>query len=219
MKTSETIGALAAALSAAQGELHNVEKNKEGYGYNYADIAAILDVARPILSRHGLSVVQFPQNSVGGISVTTRLMHGSGEWLEDSISMPVEEAKNLSAAQACGVVITYCRRYSLAAVLGIAQEDSDAATNDKTGKTQETKTVVLPPKAGCISAAQAAALKNNIHTLGLNLAEFLVGAGVRVDRLSDITKEEYRTLSQLLLLRDKPIVNPLVTKGAADGMA
>jgi len=57
--------------------------------------------------------------------VSTRIMHISGEWLEDTLLMGVDIPKNLSAAQAAGSVISYCRRYALASVAGIAQVDDD----------------------------------------------------------------------------------------------
>jgi len=98
MRTSETINELATALSVAQGELQDADKASEGYGYKYADLAQVLQIARPILSKHGLSVVQLPHNEDGGIALTTRLMHKSGEWLEETLVMPAEKAKPIAGA-------------------------------------------------------------------------------------------------------------------------
>jgi len=140
MKTSENLDLLATALAAAQGEIGNASKESEGYGYVYADLATVLDIGRPILSKHGLSVVQLPHNQDGGIALSTRLMHSSGQWIEDTLVMPAEKSKNLSLAQDIGKIITYCRRYSYSALVGIAQEDKDAA------KTGETEVVSMPQK-------------------------------------------------------------------------
>lgn len=127
MNSSENINELATALAAAQGELEDAGKDQQGYGYKYADLAQILQIVRPVFSKHGLSVVQMPNNQDGGIAVTTRLCHASGQWLEDTLVMPAEKSKNLSMAQCAGVIITYSRRYMLSALAGITQEDPDAA--------------------------------------------------------------------------------------------
>jgi hypothetical protein len=146
MKSSESLANLGAALAAAMGEIQNVSKDRAGYGYKYADLAQVLDLARPVLSKHGIAVIQAPHNEGGGIAVTTRLIHASGEWLEETLILPVEITKNLSAAQASGVVITYARRYSLAAMVGIAQEDTDAAKPQTKDKVAETEQVRMPTK-------------------------------------------------------------------------
>lgn len=127
MQMSENLTELGVALSKFQGEVNNVSKDKSGYGYKYADLAQILDVVRPLLSKHGLSVVQMPGKSESGVTVSTMILHSSGQWLQSETQLPMETAAKMSAAQAAGSVITYARRYALAAALGIAQEDDDAA--------------------------------------------------------------------------------------------
>jgi hypothetical protein len=127
MQMSENLTELGVALSKFQGEVNNVAKDKAGYGYKYADLAQILDSVRPLLSKHGLSVVQMPGKSESGVTVTTMLLHSSGQWLQSETQLPMDTAAKMSAAQAAGSVITYARRYALAAALGIAQEDDDAA--------------------------------------------------------------------------------------------
>ena len=109
MRTSESLANIGAALSTAMGEIENVEKNKAGYGYKYADLAQVLEVARPIMAKHGIAVVQAPHNEAGGVAVTTRLIHSSGEWIEETLILPVETTKNLSAAQASGVATSLMR--------------------------------------------------------------------------------------------------------------
>lgn len=127
MERSEEINELAAALAKAQGEIQNVAKDKEGYGYKYADLAAVLDIARPVLSKHGIALIQTAGYADQCVSVTTMLAHQSGQWVSATITMPLQTGKGLSHAQAIGSVITYARRYLLAAMVGIAQEDNDAA--------------------------------------------------------------------------------------------
>ena len=118
---------LATALSALQGEIEDAKKESQAHAYKYADLPTVLQIARPLLCKHGLAVTQFPVNHGDRVGVKTRLMHTSGEFLEEEMTMPVHEGRGMSPAQAAGSVITYCRRYSLTAVLGISQEDDDAA--------------------------------------------------------------------------------------------
>jgi hypothetical protein len=126
MEMSESLAEIGVALSKFQGEVNNVSKDKAGYGYKYADLAQILDVVRPLLAKHGLSVIQMPGKSDSGVTVSTMVLHTSGQWIKSETELPMDSAAKMSAAQAAGSVITYARRYALAAALGIAQEDDDA---------------------------------------------------------------------------------------------
>ena len=148
MDKSQSIASLAAALSAAQGEMQPAKmssvnpflKNK------YADLGEIILAARHVLAKNGLAVSQsiFTDKSEAGLelSVETLLMHSSGEYLGTTVTLPVSEAKGLSMAQSIGAVSTYLRRYSLAALLCV-YADEDADGNDK----GEKKAAVQPPKA------------------------------------------------------------------------
>jgi hypothetical protein len=139
---SPEIGALAAALAKAQAVIEDASKTREGSiggrgGYRYADLAEVLSEARPVLSANALAVTQLVSTrSVGDVVlaiVETVLMHESGQWIRSELSMPVESRVSgagnrvLSGAQEVGIAITYARRYALAAIVGISQEDSDGA--------------------------------------------------------------------------------------------
>ena len=123
---SESIGKLAAALSKFQAEVENPTKDSQGHKYKYADLANILNAIKIPLGNNKLSVCQMLGSSAQGISVTTILMHESGEYIESMLSLPQEISSNMSAPQQAGTTITYARRYALAACLGIAQQDDDA---------------------------------------------------------------------------------------------
>jgi hypothetical protein len=124
MNKSEQINELATALAKAQGEIENASKNAANphFKSKYADLAEVINTVRPVFSRHGLSVTQFPSFAEGLASVETVLMHSSGQWMSGLASAGVTKQD----AQGVGSAITYLRRYSLAAVAGIAQEDDDA---------------------------------------------------------------------------------------------
>ena len=127
MEKSDDITELASALCKVQHRIEDASKDKAGYNYKYADLSQILQIVRPALTDFGLSISQFPCEGGDNISLDTILMHSSGQWLSNRYSMPVEVAKGMSRAQASGSVITYMRRYALAAIVGITQEDNDAA--------------------------------------------------------------------------------------------
>jgi len=129
MNKSNTIKELAAALALAQSEMKPVAMNSVNpfLKNRFADLGAMIEASRPVLAKHSLSLSQFPSVSErGDIGITTILMHASGEWLENTITLPVEIEKGKSQAQVAGSIITYLRRYSWAAVLGLyAEEDTD----------------------------------------------------------------------------------------------
>lgn len=124
MNKSEQINDLATALAAAQGEIENASKNSANphFRSRYADLAEVLNTVRPVFARFGLSVTQMPSYQDGFVSVETVLMHSSGQWISSTASAPASKQD----AQGVGSCITYLRRYSLAAVAGVAQEDDDA---------------------------------------------------------------------------------------------
>lgn len=125
----ENLNEIATALSKLQGEILNATKDKQGYNYSYADLAQILDISRPLMSKHGLSLTQMPTTQTDGkIGLTSLLIHTSGQSIQSFFELPIEGAAKMSTAQACGSVITYMRRYALAAILGIAQTDEDASS-------------------------------------------------------------------------------------------
>lgn len=131
MKTSVHLDELSLALSKAQGEIGNPEKSRQGHHYSYADLAQVLEIGRPVLSKHGLSVVQLPSYDCesGHVTVTTRLLHSSGQWIEGDMSIALERPKNLSVEQAAGKTVTYLRRISYAAAVGVYQQDTDGSNN------------------------------------------------------------------------------------------
>lgn len=125
------IDKLAAALVAAQKELSNPPKTRTAKGikfsYTYADLADVIDVVRPILSKHGLAMLHLMTPTADGGSVlVARLLHESGQYLDSPYPVP----KGL-AAQDLGSWMTYMRRYStcsMAFVAGETDEDGEAAT-------------------------------------------------------------------------------------------
>lgn len=142
MNKSASITKLAEALAKAQAEMPVVKMNATNpfLKNKFADLGAVIDASRPTLAKHGLSLSQFPTSDGDKIGVTNVLMHSSGEWLEDTVYLSLSDEKGKSAAQVAGSVITYLRRYSWAAMLGLyADEDTDGHTGNTNGKKPEVK--------------------------------------------------------------------------------
>lgn len=132
MKMSEKLNDLFAALSKFQGELENASKGKQGHGYKYADLAECINVAKPHLAANGLAVSQMlGANDQGKQTMITLLTHSSGQWISSEFVMVdavLQGGSGKNPAQVLGSAITYQRRYAYAAMIGLAQEDDDAAS-------------------------------------------------------------------------------------------
>lgn len=124
MEKSESIALLAAALTLAQGEIEGASKDRENphFKSKYADLASCWEACRQPLSKNGLSVVQLPKCDGASVTVLTLLLHKSGEYLGESLTVTAVDSK----PQSVGSALTYARRYGLSAVVGIAPEDDDA---------------------------------------------------------------------------------------------
>jgi hypothetical protein len=123
MQKSDSIGALAKALSELQAEMQDVRTDSKNPFFNstYASLGAVLQAARPLLHKHGLSLVQLTTVFDEQPRLVTMLMHSSGEWL--SGDYPLIPSKN--DPQGLSAAVTYGRRTTLKALLGIAEEDDD----------------------------------------------------------------------------------------------
>lgn len=157
MNKSDEIKDLADALAKAQGEIENASKSSVNphFKSKYADLAEVLNTVRPVFSAHGLSVTQMPSFADSVCSVETLLMHSSGQWISSTASATVSK----NDAQGVGSCITYLRRYSLAAVAGIAQEDDDAnaavGSRPKTQQQQKVQPAKILPTDGAWEAMSA----------------------------------------------------------------
>lgn len=134
LEKSETIGKLAEALAAAQAEMLGALKDSQNphLKNKYADLASVWAAWKSSGPKHGLAVLQLPMPAPKGIArVRTILSHKSGEWIASVIDVPVLPEKLRDGkvgditAQTFGSAVTYARRYSLAAMVGVTPEDDD----------------------------------------------------------------------------------------------
>lgn len=123
MQTSEQINELATALAKAQGEITGALKDSANpfFKSKYADLASCWDACREALSKNGLSVLQSPHVDAEGLTVTTMLMHSTGQWIRNDLKVIPKD----DTPQGIGSALTYARRYALTALVGIAQVDDD----------------------------------------------------------------------------------------------
>lgn len=189
MMQSESINELAAALAKAQGGMENAAKNKANphFKSTYADLAAVLDAIRAPLSNNGLSTVQTMAITERCIVLRTTLLHSSGQFV--ATEYPI--AGNL-APQQMGSAITYGRRYSLAALVGIAQDDDDANAAAKTSP-PSTHTVTQSRK---IDARELADLQDLINRKETS-AE-MVCKKLKIAALPDMTRDQLVEITALI---------------------
>jgi hypothetical protein len=134
LRSSERVGALAAALAKAQAEIANPQKSATATivspfpreamrSFRYAPLSSGLDLVRKCLGRHEIATVQATaiDGDSGLIRLTTTLVHASGEWV--SSDWPVCPVSETAAPHRLGAALTYARRYALFTLVGIAGED------------------------------------------------------------------------------------------------
>ena len=130
MKTSDTIGKIAQSLLKAQRAITFAIKDAKNPQFKslYADLSSVIDACKPALNESGIVFMQMPTHGeIGHLSLTTRLIHESGEWIESTATCPLQK----NDPQGYGSAITYLRRYSLAAAVGLYQDDDDANAASK----------------------------------------------------------------------------------------
>jgi hypothetical protein len=152
IETSADTAKLDAALAKAQGEFPAAIKdsNNPAFKTKYADLSAIMKAIRPALTKHGLSLTQWPVHSEDNrVHMVTRIAH-AGEWIRGTFSMPCDKQN----AHGYGSIIIYLRRYCAGSCLGVItdlDDDGNAASSRST-----------PPPAKAEPAKPAESLADTI---------------------------------------------------------
>jgi hypothetical protein len=117
---SESVSKLATALIKVQKELKPAKKDSENpfCHSSYADLVSVWDACRDLLAKNELAVIQ----TGDGDNLVTTLVHSSGEWVRGKMRLTPAKQND---PQAQGSALTYLRRYSLAAIVGIVSDDDD----------------------------------------------------------------------------------------------
>jgi len=136
---SSEIKDIAAALAMAQSEFEAATKSESNpfFKSKYADLASITEVYRKPLAKNKIAVLQPVATLNGEVSVTTMLVHASGQYFKSVLSYKLAKTE----IQAMGSAITYLRRYSIQSLLSIpaADDDGEAATDRKPIQYAQTK--------------------------------------------------------------------------------
>ncbi len=129
MKTSESTAAIYPAIITLQSQMTTIKRDKTvstgKYKFNYAPLDSIMETIKPLLIAQGLAVVQ----AVDADTLSTRLIHTSGEWIESETFLNREHA----SMQGFGGEVTYKRRYALSALIGLVSDDDNDAPAAKKG--------------------------------------------------------------------------------------
>ena len=163
MLKSEQINELAAALAKAQGQIEGAKKSSSNpfFKSKYADLAECWNTCREALTANEISVIQMPEeiNENGRLNITTMLAHSSGQYISSTLTMTVTKLD----PQAIGSAITYGRRYALAAMVGLAQEDDDGEKAMARQEKKDKKTVESPINITSVSENGAVRFINGVQ--------------------------------------------------------
>jgi len=187
---SESNQEISKALVVAWSELKNPKHNakvsvrtKQGgqYTFEYTDLGGILEEAKAVLGKHQISIHQNAYTTDGFVTVETMFLHSSGEWMKSS---PLQVKANADMKE-LGGQITYMKRYSLSAMLGIATEEDDDG-NLGSGDTATQK----------LTQAQVNRLFAIGRSAGVSDADIkkAVVQDYKKARAEDLTKKEYDEL-------------------------
>jgi len=133
MEESKALSKLTEALSKAQSIIQGAIKDSENpyFKASYADLASVWEACRKPLTDNGLAVIQITKMIEGKLYLETILSHISGESISGIYPinpMRQKQGEGWTASedpQSLGSALTYARRYTLAAIAGIAPEDDD----------------------------------------------------------------------------------------------
>jgi hypothetical protein len=209
-RSSETIGSIATALAKAQAELSNPEKtltatNPARSGertFRYASLASGLDIVRKCLGQHEIAVMQTTAVDQGQITLTTLLVHASGEWV--SSLWPICQAGEPSA-QVKGAALTYARRYALFTLVGIAGED-DLDAPDLLADPQ--------PQSSPETAKPQSRVKGNLHSPRPTTLDADKSAELRNRLLQELSTYETDDALAVWAYRSLPLKNTLTKEDA-----
>lgn len=163
MLKSEQINELVAALAKAQGQIEGAKKSSSNPSFKskYADLAECWNTCREALTANEISVIQMPEeiNENGRLNITTMLAHSSGQYISSTLTMTVTKLD----PQAIGSAITYGRRYALAAMVGLAQEDDDGEKAMARQEKKDKKPVESPINITSVSENGAVRFINGVQ--------------------------------------------------------
>jgi hypothetical protein len=187
METSEQINELAPALSKLQSSISNPVKDAKAHHSRYASFPSVLNTIRPHLAENGLSIVQTSRKEelygAMHVIVTTRLLHSSGQWIQEDISSAIN-MKAQNSIQDMGSLISYLKRYAIQGLVLIAGDDDD--DGEAAARTQPTEQDQTEKP---ISEGQIQELTNLAKQKGVKIDTIVKAYGCV--HIKDITSDKY----------------------------
>jgi hypothetical protein len=204
---------LATAMAKAQAEIKAALKDSKNphFKSSYADLTSVWDACRTALTKNGLSVVQIPGFDANDVWLETMILHSSGESL--SGRYPLRPSQQ--TPQGYGSALTYARRYSLAAMVGVvADEDDDGNAASQRGNYEPPARPA--PKAEDKTAAAKSYVDEAIKAIGTltdaaSLNAWVEANKTKLERLRDVYDEGSRQVSGAILETRKTLM-----RGAAE---
>lgn len=177
---SENINELIGALACAQGKMSGAAKDCSNpfFKSKYADLNSIWNACREALSENGLAVVQTVQQTEGETILLTTLGHKSGQWMSSAMPIKVKGDGRTNELQVLGSCITYLRRYSLAAIVGVAPDEDDDGNSGQNYKAPANKEQPKEPSVAqipAISTAQANEIRSLIALCDADFTAKIMG--------------------------------------------
>lgn len=169
---SEETKDLYAAFIKAQSQMGGAVKDSKNpfFKTSYADLTSVIKAIKEPFASNDLGYIQFPIGKDGYMGIYTKIIHSSGQWLESEFSIPLSKVD----PQAAGSVLTYFRRYSLQAMVGIPSVDDDAQFFMQTPDTDK-KPVVRMTKKKMATASQLTKLKELLVKKEIELDTYFEG--------------------------------------------
>lgn len=138
MRTSQELKNIYTAIIKARPEIAPIARTKSARNYKYATLDSVIELLSLVLPKHGLGWIQTLSTEDGHPILVTRMIHESGEWIEDAMALPQTKLNGgANESQEIGASITYFKRYALSAIFGIAtDDDTDGAAEVNERKQQ-----------------------------------------------------------------------------------
>lgn len=200
IKTSDSIAKISAALIKAQQEIKVAvfDASNPHFKSRYASLGSVVEACKEALNKNKIVFMQGAHSDKDlpkMVSVSTRLIHESGEYIEDTISVPYAQ----DTPQAYGSSLTYARRYGLSALLGIVSDEDDDGNSGS-----EAPRAIEPPKPRKPSKLEKQKILSNLAIKAgvkdandfSQLVKSLIGK--EIAKSSDLSEQELDTLISIL---------------------
>ena len=208
---SEKIEILAKALNKVQKNILTALKGTENtfYKSKYADLTAVWEVARKPLTDNGFSVTQptriDPNN--GTFFLDTILLHESGQWIKGQYLIKPDK----ETPQGYGSAMTYARRYSFAAIVGVVTEDDDGegAMNRKKTPTKKDEKIKKEMELDLMSPQDRAQIVKRGREYDQSLSKKDIGDAIKW--YGGINKLDPNSGEMATRCIDKPGIEKIIT--------